>query len=53
MDNNQLKQFIMATGALVELWALVYKNFLNQGFDAATAIVHTREFMQTMFTSFK
>ena len=53
MDNKMLEEFINATGALVEMWTLVYKNFLNQGLDAATAIVHTREFMQTMLATFK
>lgn len=53
MDNKQLEDFINSTGALVEMWVLVYKNFLNQGFDAATAVVHTQLFMQTMLTTFK
>ena len=41
---NKFKEFINAMGALTEVWTLVYKNFIKQGYSVPDALTHTREF---------
>ena len=48
--NEQLKQTIMAVGALSELWVLTYTNLLKQGLDPSTAAVHTKLMIEAILS---
>lgn len=43
--NDNLKNFVNSIGILCETWALAYEKFTQMGYDNATALKYTREFM--------
>lgn len=45
MNNDKVTQIIQGLGAIVEMWTIVYKGFLQQGMDNSTALAHTKAFM--------
>lgn len=49
--NEQVQQIIMAVGALSELWAVTYKNFISQGFNHKESLEHTGAFMKVLIAS--
>jgi hypothetical protein len=48
MNNEKVMELITAVGALSELWAVTYNNFLKQGFNKSDARAHTKEFMSVL-----
>lgn len=51
--HDELKKFIEGAGALVEIWTIIYSQFLNQGYDSTTAMLHTKELLQVVIHEFK
>ena len=51
MNNEEVQQFLLAVGAMTEVWTSVYGNFMKQGFSSDEAIKHTGEFMKIFMTS--
>lgn len=49
--NEQVQQIIAAVGALSELWAVTYRNFVGQGFGHKEALEHTSAFMKVFIAS--
>lgn len=49
--NEELNMFIKSLGALSEVWAITYKNFLRQGFDEETALIHTQAFVAMILSA--
>lgn len=48
---NPLQKFINDVGLIVEMWTVVYKQFVEHGYDSAEALVHTKAFMEAMIAS--
>ena len=49
--NEKLKDFLNGLGALVELWAVIFNGFKQQGCDDKIALMHTKAFMETIIGS--
>lgn len=49
--NEHLKSFLNGIGALTEIWTVVYKNFIKQGYGVQDSLTHTREFMAALMIS--
>lgn len=45
MDKNILENFILGTGAVVEMWVFVYGQFKVNGFSENEAIKHTQAYI--------
>ena len=49
--HENLKQFIKDIGTLCEVWAIIYKSFINQGMTEKEALTHTQAFMTATMNS--
>ena len=45
MDKNTLENFILGTGALVEMWVFVFGQFKANGFSEKDALKHTQAYI--------
>lgn len=44
--NGKLKDFINGIGAIVEMWTVVYGQFINHGYSPKDALAHTESFIR-------
>ena len=51
MNNEQLKDFFDAIGAVTEIWLMVYNNFRDSRMSEQSAIKHTQAFMTSFMIS--
>ena len=51
MNNEQLKEFFNAIGAMTEIWLMVYNNFRDSRISEQSAIKHTQAFMTAFMIS--
>ena len=43
---DKVKEFCTNVGALVEVWTVIYTQFINHGYSAKDALAHTESFMR-------
>ena len=51
MNNDKVKDFIKGVGALVEMWTVIYRQFIDHGYSQKDALVHTEAFMRATITT--
>ena len=51
MNNEKVKEFIKGIGALVEMWTVIYGQFLDHGYSPKDALVHTEAFTRATITA--
>lgn len=49
--NEGFSNFVNSIGVLCEMWSLTYGKFVELGYDHATALSHTKEFMATLIST--
>ena len=51
MNNDKVKEFIKGIGALVEMWTVIYRQFIDHGYSQKDALTHTEAFMRATITA--
>lgn len=51
MNDEQVKTFLDAMGALTELWYTTYQNFVRLGLQPAEALIHTQAMISTLLNT--
>lgn len=44
---DKVKEFCTNMGALVEVWTVIYTQFINHGYSVKDALAHTEGFMRS------
>lgn len=50
MNEKQIREVILAIGAMTEMWSVAYNNFLKQGYSPEDARLHTESLMRVVMT---